>query len=83
MIFAAAQGTPFAGVAYDPKVTGFVDYIGRGACCTLDEVDTTRLCAMIDGLGGSGDFQADAQRLRALAAQNAEEALLLITELTR
>ena len=80
LIFAAAQGTPFAGVSYDPKVTGFVDYIGQGLCCSLEEVDAARLCSMIDGicLCDGEDFRDAAQRLRALSEKNAEEAMDLL-----
>ena len=82
LIFAAAQGTPFAGVSYDPKVAGFVDYMGQGLCCTLEEASEERLCAMVDGLlqASGEDFQAAAQRLRALAAENCEEALSLMNK---
>ena len=82
LIFAAAQGTPFAGVSYDPKVAGFVDYMGQGRWCSLEEADTARLCAMVDGLVQSDgqEFLAAAQRLRALAVENCEEALDLIGE---
>ena len=80
LIFAAAQGTPFAGVSYDPKVAGFVDYIGQGLCCSLDEASADRLRAMVDSLClcDGEDFRAAAQRLRALAAENTEEALALL-----
>jgi len=78
LIFAAAQGTPFAGVSYDPKVSGFVDYMGQGLCCPLEEADAARLCAMIDSLCEGEDFRAAAQRLRSLAAENAEEAFRLL-----
>ena len=82
LIFAAAQGTPFAGVSYDPTVAGFVDYMGQGLCCTLEEASEERLCAMVDGLlqASGEDFQAAAQRLRALAAENCEEALSLMNK---
>ena len=84
LIFAAAQGTPFAGVAYDPKVTGFVDYIGQGFCCALEEADARRLCAMIDSLCRSSgeEFRDAAQRLRALADRNTETAMALLEQAT-
>lgn len=79
LIFAAAQGTPFGGVAYDPKVSGFLDYIGHAPCCALAEASGQRLCAMLDELHQNADaFPAAARRLRALAEQNCEEALALI-----
>jgi hypothetical protein len=67
-------------VSYDPKVAGFVDYMGQGLCCSLEEADANRLCAMVDSLAlsPSEDFLAAAQRLRALAAENCEEAFALL-----
>ena len=71
LVFAAAQGTPFAGVAYDPKVSGFMDYMGRGVCCSLDEVSGQKLISMADAVASAqGDFAAGAQRLQALAEDN-------------
>ncbi len=80
LIFAAAQGTPFAGVSYDPKVAGFVDYIGQGLCCPLEEADAERLCSMVDSLclRDPADFRDAALRLRALAEENAKEAVALL-----
>ena len=80
LIFAAAQGTPFAGVSYDPKVAGFVDYIGQGLCCPLEEADPDRLCDMVDSLclRDPSDFRDAAQRLRELAGENAKEAIELL-----
>ena len=80
LIFAAAQGTPVAGVSYDPKVTGFIEYMGRGASCDLEEASASRLCAMIDSLCQTEDLRSSAQRLRALASENAEEAMDLLNE---
>ncbi len=78
LIFAAAQGTPFAGVAYDPKITGFMDYMGQGLCCALEEADASRLCGLMDRLEESGDFETAARQLRALAAENCAEAFDLM-----
>lgn len=80
LIFAASQGTPFAGVSYDPKVTGFIEYMGQGLCCSLEEADPDRLRAMIDGLTllEADELQATAQRLRSLAVENCREAFELL-----
>ena len=78
LIFAAAQGTPFAGVAYDPKVPGFVDYMGGGLCCGMEEADAKRLCAMVDALCKPVDLEPAAARMRELAARNTEAALELL-----
>ena len=78
LIFAAAQGRPFAGVSYDPKVRGFVEYIGQGDCCALEEADPERLRAMVDRLCRGEDFSPAAQRMRALAAKNSQIAFELM-----
>ena len=79
LIFAAAQGTPFIGIAYDPKISGFLEYIGQGECCSLDEISTDRLKGMLDRLLASREGFADsARRLRALAAENSRIAFELL-----
>lgn len=81
LVFAAAQGTPFAGVAYDPKVTGFIDYMGQGKCCRLEEVSEQILCSMVDSLAeDAGGFARTAHRLRALAEDNCRLSFALIGE---
>ena len=72
LIFAAAQGVPFAGVSYDPKVSSFIEYIGKGESCDLDAADKETLCAMIDRMQEAGGFREAADRLRALAEENTE-----------
>lgn len=72
LIFAAAQGVPFAGVSYDPKVSSFIEYIGRGESCDLDAADRETLCAMIDRMQDAEGFREAADRLRALAEENTE-----------
>lgn len=78
LIFAAAQGRPFAGVSYDPKVAGFVEYIGQGRCCALEQAAPEALCAMVDELCRGEDFGPAAQRMRALAEENCEIAFGLL-----
>ena len=79
LVFAAAQGTPFAGIAYDPKVTGFMDYMGQGKCCKLDEVNKDILISMVDALAEAGCGFADtARRLQGLAEENCRLAFSLI-----
>ena len=79
LIFAAAQGVPFAGVSYDPKVSGFAAYVGDAPCCPLDRVDADALRAMLDRLQSTAaDFPAAAKRLREKAARNPEAAFELL-----
>lgn len=43
LIFAALQGVPFVGVAYDPKVEGFLNTLGTTAACELSSIKGTVL----------------------------------------
>lgn len=45
LIFAAGHGVPLVGVVYDPKVSGFLNYIGQDLFCGLDAAD--KLCGLI------------------------------------
>ena len=81
LIFAAAQGTPFAGVSYDPKVRSFIDYMGQGECCDLDEADGDRLCGMISRIAeAKSDFRTASDRMRELACENTRLCFSLLEE---
>ena len=77
--FAGQGGAPLAAISYDPKVTGFMHYIGQKHCVYFEDVTAENLCALIDGaLGDTGSYSVD--RLRTLAAQNEEIAKKLLEE---
>ena len=81
LIFAASRGVPFAGVAYDPKISSFLDHWGQGEYCLLSECSKQRLCRMLDDmLRGSDDFDAAARRLKELARTNCKDAIELMRE---
>ena len=48
LIYAAGGGVPVIGLAYDPKVTGFMEYIGQNRSIGIHSVDTKKLCGYID-----------------------------------
>lgn len=80
LIFAAGQGVPLAGVVYDPKVSGFLDYIGEKNYVNLSQLTAKRLEGLLDtALTGSTGPEA-AERLRELARQNAEFAKSALEE---
>ncbi len=71
LIFAAGQGTPVVGISYDPKVKGFMDYMGQKNCVDLEAVTAEGLCAMVDSaLSSAHEGEETLHTLRALAAQN-------------
>ena len=80
LIFAAAGGVPFCGVAYDPKISGFIDYAGQGISCDINTADAQTLRHMIDHMMQAGDgYGSSAVQLRAKAEENASIAFDLIS----
>jgi polysaccharide pyruvyl transferase CsaB len=70
LIFAFGQGVPLAGVVYDPKVSGFLDYMGQKNYVNLNELSAGALTGLLDAaLGGSADPETR-DRMRALAEEN-------------
>lgn len=81
LIFAAGQGVPLVGVVYDPKVSGFLDYIGQDQYLQLKDVNVGSLNDMIDGAMTAAVAEPDAVRkLRELADQNRIAAEKLLSE---
>lgn len=61
LVFGAGQGVPVIGIAYDDKVDGFMDYIGRELCTPYDTFDFNTLKEYIDVAIGS---ETMSQKLR-------------------
>ena len=82
LIFAAGQGTPLAGVVYDPKVSAFLRYIGQDVFAELDTLTEQELCAMIDRLAARrsspGEQTAAVEKLLLLEQGNLEAARKLL-----
>ena len=58
LIFAAGQGVPLIGVAYDPKVTAFLDYVEQNNYMQFEAVNEKDLSDRIDAavaLSGRGE----------------------------
>ena len=71
LIFAAARGVPLVGVAYDPKVSAFLDCVDQDLCVQLDRLTAQGLCALLD---------AAVERIRDRAALEAKTARLVELE---
>ncbi len=81
LIFGAGVGTPLVGLSYDPKVAGFMRYIGQDRCLPLDAVTEESLLAASDAaLDADFDGAAQAARLRLLAVENREAARRLLED---
>ena len=79
LIFASSVGAPLAAISYDPKVTGFMAYLGQKHCMELADVTKDSLCALIDdAMQTAQPYSTD--RLCRLAAENEEAARKLLEE---
>jgi len=79
LIFAAGVGTPLVGVSYDPKVEGFLRYMGLDGCLSLEDLTEQKLLAAAEqAMTGTFDFAAQALRLRSLAEENRAAAARLL-----
>lgn len=71
LIFACGQGVPIVGIVYDPKVSGFLDYLGQDLYLPLSEVTAAALGDLIDAAMAEEPFEAEnILRLRRLSAEN-------------
>ena len=71
LIFAASQGVEVVGLAYDPKVAGFMEYMNLDLCVDIDRLDAETLDALI----GTAVVRAGSRSAERL--QNAEALRLL------
>lgn len=62
LIFAAGQGVPLVGITYDPKVSGFLAYMGQELYQDLDDLTCDSLRGMLDR---AMELRADRDSLRA------------------
>ena len=69
LVFACAQQTRVAAISYDPKVSGFMSYLGSDCCVELDRLTEQELKAMLDRAMAQDDpHQVD--HLKTLANEN-------------
>lgn len=80
LVFAAGQGIPLVGIVYDPKVSGFLDYLEQRRYVNLNEVTADRLTSMAQEALAAGPNPERAKRLRALAEENETAARELLKE---
>ena len=69
LIFACARQTPVAAISYDPKVSGFMNYLDSDCCVELEAVTEQNLKDLLDrAMAQDTPHQVD--RLRILAGEN-------------
>lgn len=79
LIFASGQNVPMVGVVYDPKVSGFLDYLEQEVDLPLQEVTSASLDDLIDTALAEESFATiNLLRLRGLAAENGTLAARLL-----
>lgn len=78
LIFASGQGVPLVGIVYDPKVSGFMDYLQQKRYLNLDCVTKQELVSMAQEALEEGPRVYSADRLRSLAKQNGDAARKLL-----
>ncbi|MBP3633011.1 MAG: polysaccharide pyruvyl transferase CsaB [Oscillospiraceae bacterium] len=80
LIFAAGQGTPLVGIVYDPKVSGFMDYLEQNNYVNLNDVTAQAILALAEQALSAGKDADSAKRLRALAEENEAAARALLNQ---
>ena len=79
LIFASSVGAPLVAVSYDPKVTGFMRYIGQKHCTAFETLTPESLRGEIDAALAAQE-RYDVSHLHALAEENEQIARKLMEE---
>ena len=77
LIYAAAAGTPPVGIVYDPKVEGYLRYMGLDSFLGVDQLNAAKLVQLTAKAVENG-YGTDLTQMRRLAYQNAEIAVSLL-----
>ncbi|MBQ7793178.1 MAG: polysaccharide pyruvyl transferase CsaB [Clostridia bacterium] len=72
LIYSAVTCVPLVGIVYDPKVSGFLDYIGISNYCGADTVTKETLISAIDR--AMAENAAEREKLKAKRAEFGEKA---------
>ena len=80
LVFAAAQERPFVGVAYDPKVGGFVEYMRQSLYYQIEELNAARMRELVDNVQTQKANPAVLQACRTLAEENFHIAFQLLEQ---
>ncbi|MBQ7037263.1 MAG: polysaccharide pyruvyl transferase CsaB [Clostridia bacterium] len=88
LIYAAGGGVPVIGLSYDPKVRGFMEYIGQDRICDIREIETEAVCRFMDEICTAGDeirtaLSQKAEALLKKAEENADICISLLSEIEK
>ncbi len=83
LIYSAVACVPLVGIVYDPKVSGFLDYIGISNCCDAKTVNEEMLISEIDKVISKADntraqLEAQKAQFNKKAERNAELLIKLL-----
>jgi len=70
LIFACSQQTRIAAISYDPKVSGFMGYLGSDCCVSLESVTEAGMKELIDRAMSGDGLHHQVEHLKALADDN-------------
>lgn len=70
LIFACSQQTKVVGISYDPKVSGFLNYLGCPNCVELEQVCAETLMEKIDAALQEDSLSEEINRMKELAEEN-------------
>ncbi len=85
LIYSAICKIPLIGLVYDPKVTGFMDYIGQKHCLNAEDLIYDKLVNEIDYCFANcedikKELEQNLKKMKSLAQKNAELAIELLEE---
>lgn len=81
LVFGAGQGVATIGIAYDDKVSGFMNYIGREMCVLYDKCDEDALCGFIDKTMNDTEYAESMQSACRTMRANEQENTLRLREI--
>ena len=85
LIFAASLGIPMIGLSYEPKIDGFLQYIGQVSAGDVRRLEFENLKALADNVWNNrqaiaNQLKKDSARFKEMARENARIAVELITQ---
>lgn len=77
LIYSAGCAVPVIGIVYDPKVNGFMEYMGEDKFVTVEEITLEKMCEFLDEILGNYDsikshLKFNMRILRGKARENGE-----------
>ena len=70
LVFACARQTRVAAISYDPKVSGFMSYLGSRSCVDLSDVTAESMKDLLDRAMNEEEQSRNVSHLQQLAEQN-------------